>query len=190
LDEAKAAFDEGNYFWYALEVVRLADRHPILPGSVGPKDFDSLPEPIKSYLIEKAPQHFRPKGLVPGAAELRDLRKAQGRWPEFAVELTKYCQKNNNLTLPVQLGDCQKEKMPVEVRQFLADKLEPQLRRSGESGKTRLEALNKAEGNWPAYPRMIIELAREYKMAIPGWTLPGPAQAWERFRAGKPRPKV
>jgi hypothetical protein len=189
LDEAKsAAYEFGNWFWYALEVVRLTDRHPILPGSVGPKDFESLPESVKAYLVTNDPQHFRAKGPIQGVPELREMRKAQGRWPEFAIELTRYCQKNN-LTLPVQLGDCQETQMPMEVKQFL-EKFKPQLRRGGEKGKTDLEALSKAEGSWPAYPRMIVDLARKYNQSISGWTLPGPAQAWDRFRSGKQRPKT
>lgn len=185
LDEAKTAAEEfGNVFWYALEVVRLSDRHPVLPGAVGAKDFDSLPESVKTYLLANDPQHFRPKG-VQGVPE---LRKAQGRWPEFAIELTKYCQKNQ-LNLSVPLGECQKEQMPAEVKQFLADTLEPQLRRSGPAGKADLEALGKAQGSWPAYPRMIVDLARKYNQWVPGWTLPGPPTLWEKFRAGKPRPK-
>ena len=147
-----------------------------------------FPESVKTYLVAITPKHFRPRGFVPGAVELRDLRRAQGRWPEFAIELTKYCQKNN-LTLPVQLGDCKKEQMPAEVKQFLADKLEPQLRKAGDVGKGELEVLNKAQGSWPAYPRILVDLTRKYKQWIPGWTLPGSPQLWERFRAGKAKPK-
>ncbi len=60
LDDAKSLAEEfGNYFWYALEVVRLADRHPILPGAIGPKDFHSLPGLVKDYLIAHDPMHFQ-----------------------------------------------------------------------------------------------------------------------------------
>ena len=43
----------------------------------------------------------------------------QGRWPDFAVELTKFTQKHN-LKLPVQLGDCYKKDMPPEVTELFA----------------------------------------------------------------------
>ena len=182
LDDAqKGAEDFGNYFWYAREIVRLADLHPILPGRVGPKDFSSLPDQVKAFLRERDPQ-FRRKGDDP-----KELRRSAGRWPEYAIELTRHCQKNS-LKLLVALGDCRKDDMPTEVKQFLDRVLEPQLRKS-EAGRAELEALNKAQGSWPEYPRMIMDLAKKYKMPVPGWTLPGPQQAWDRLRAGKPRPK-
>jgi hypothetical protein len=182
LDEAKAAADDfGNYLWYALTVVRLADRHPILPGKVGPKTFDALPEEVKAYLIRNDP-HFKKKGIFPvGDGEVRDLRRAEGRWPEFALELTRYCQKKG-LTLPVQLGDGRKDDMPPEVRKFLGETLEPLLRK--EKGKADLRALQDAEGKWPEYPKQIVDLARRHKVPIPGWTLPGPPQIPDPGLAG------
>jgi hypothetical protein len=36
---------------------------------------------------------------------------------------------------------------------------------------------------------MIIDLAKKYKLSIPGWSLPGPPGAWDRFRGVKARPK-
>ncbi|HJZ93752.1 MAG TPA: hypothetical protein VKE40_22950 [Gemmataceae bacterium] len=178
LDEAQAAIDDGNYFWYAFEVARLSHLHPILPGKVGPKDWASLPIEDKNYLLQND-KHFAKRGWQ----ELKELRRTQGRWPEFALELADYCQKNK-FELPVPLGDCRKLQMPAEVREFLNKSLEPQLQRT-ESGRAELKALNDAEGKWPEYPRMIIDLARKHKLSVPGWTLPGPPQVWDRFRAGK-----
>jgi hypothetical protein len=179
LEEAQAAIDDGNYFWYAFEVARLSHLHPTLPGKVGPKDWASLPEEVKKHLIDHD-KHFAKKGWQ---QELKELRRSQGRWPEFALELADYCQKNN-LKLPDPLGDCRKSQMPAEVREFLNKSLEPQLQRT-EPGRAEQKALNDAEGKWPEYPRMIIDLARKHKLSVPGWTLPGPSQVWDRFRAGK-----
>jgi hypothetical protein len=78
--------------------------------------------------------------------------------------------------------------MPGEVVQFLDKVLEPQLKKS-DAGKADLEALNKAQGNWPEYPRMIVDLAKKHKLHIPGWTLPGQQQQWDKLRTGKPRLK-
>ena len=105
--------------------------------------------------------------------------------PEFAIELSKYCQKNK-LTLPVPLGDCRKDQMPAEVIQYLDKTLEP-ARRKTDAGKVDLETLQKAQGIWPDYPKLIVELAKKHKLPIPGWTLPGPPQIWDRVRAGKPK---
>jgi hypothetical protein len=185
LDEARtAAFDFGNYLGYAFVIIRLADRHPVVPGKVGPKDFDSLPESVKDYLVKHDPRHFRsPKGVILGGdGEAKEVRRAQGRWPEFAVELTRYCQKKG-LNLPTPLGDSRKEEMPADVREFLTRTLEPQLKKS-EAGKD-LRALEDAQGKWPEYPRLMVELAKKHKVPFPGWTLP---PQWDRLRAAKNRP--
>jgi hypothetical protein len=190
LDEARTAADDFGYLWYGLTVARLTDRHPTLPGKVGPKTFDALPKAIKDYLFEHDTKHFRPaKGVAPsGDVEARQVRQAEGRWPEFAVELTRYCQKKG-LVLPARLGDCRKAEMPPEVQEFLTKTLEPQLKReAGKGGKADLRALEEAEGKWPDYPRLIVDLARKYKQPVPGWTLPGPPQMWDKFRAAKSRP--
>ncbi len=187
LDDARGnAEDFGHYFGYALEIVRLSDAHPILPGKVGAKDFNSLPDSVKEYLV-KNDKHFRKKGVLLGGEELKDVRKSVGRWPEFATELTRYAQKTQ-LTLPVPLGDCSKDQMPTEIEQFLKKVLEPQLNRS-EAGKANLELLTKAQGTWPDYPRMIMELAKKHKLHVPGWTLPGQPQMWDRFRSARVRNK-
>jgi hypothetical protein len=190
LDDSKSAFDEfGNLFWYPREIVRLADQHPPLPGiKVGPKDWESLPVEVRTFLT-KNDRHFnKKKGPIFAGEELKEIRRAQGRWPEFGIELAKYCQKIG-LKLPMPLGDCRKDQMPPEVKTFLDKTLEPLLKKSVES-RADLDALTKAEGSWPEYPRMIIDLAKKYKqLPVPGWTLPGPPQAWDRLRAVKPRPK-
>lgn len=183
LDDARATADEtGNFFGYAYEVVRFSETHPTLPGRVGPKDFMSLPNPIRDALA-KNDRHFRKRSFE----ESREMRKSQGRWPEFAVELTKYCQRHK-LTLPMPLGDCRKDEMPPEVVQYLDKVLEPQLRKS-EMGRVDLTALNKAQGTWPDYPRLIVEFSKKYKLSIPGWTLPGSPQVWDRVRSRKNKPR-
>jgi hypothetical protein len=185
VDEANAAAIEfGNYLWYAVTVARLANLHPILPGKVGPKSFDALPKSVKDYLFEHDAQHFRPaKGVVPARdPEVRQVRQAEGRWPDFARELTRYCQKKG-LKLPQPLGDCRRDDMPIDVREFLAKKLEPELRKS-ERGRAELEALNRAQGSWPDYPQQMIDIARNNKLQVPGWTLP------DKLRAARNRPGV
>ena len=170
LDEARTALDDfGAWFGYGFLIVRLAEQHPIFPwAAVGPREWSELPEEWKRAF----PRQDLPK----------DLRKAKGRWPEFAAELTAHARRNN-LTLP-PLGEAKRQQMPPEVVQLL-DKLEPRLRRGGELGKADLKDLSDAQGKWPEYPRLIVELARKHKQPIPGWTLPGQPQFWERLRAGK-----
>lgn len=189
LDDAKQSADEqGLHVWYAIEIVRLADAHPLLPGHVGPKSFDTLPDAVKDYLVKNDPRHFgKKKALL--AEELKDIKRANNRWPDFAVELTKYVNSTNGrLKLPVPLGDCRKDQMPKEVQDFMDRVLEPKLKRQP-GGQAQLDALKKAEGSWPEYPKMLVELAKQINEPIPGWTLPGPRQMWDRFRMSKGKVK-
>jgi hypothetical protein len=175
LDDARATLDEyGLWFGYGFLLVRLADQHPLVPWSkVGPRDWRELPDDVRAQF--------------PRPAEMpREMRKAQGRWPEFAVEVAAYAKKNN-LTVP-PLGDCKKDQMPPEVVQYL-DKVVEQLKKSGADGRADLKALEEAQGKWPDYPRLVMDLGRKHKLPVPGWTLPGPAQFWDRLRAAKGKPK-
>jgi hypothetical protein len=85
------------------------------------------------------------------------------------------------LTLPEPLGEARKNEMPAEVVSAL-NSIESQLRKGGEAKKADLMLLEEAQGKWPDYPLMILDLARKEKVALQGWTLPGPAQFWERHR--------
>ena len=172
LDEARTALDEyGAWFGYGFLMVRLAEHHPTFPWTkVGPREWRELPEEWKR-------QFPRPMDMP------KEVRRAQGRWPEFAAELTIHARRSNLNLSP--LGEGKRQQVPAEVAEFLDKVLEPQLRRAGEGGKADRRALTDAEGKWPEYPRLIIELARKYKQTVPGWTLPGQPQFWERFRAGK-----
>jgi hypothetical protein len=175
LEDAKAAADDfGHFLWYAFEIVRLSDQHPIFPWkTIGPKEWKDLPEDVRKELMASDKRFRNPKKVaaMPG----------EGRWPEFAVELTAYCRRNN-LKLP-PLGDCRKDQMPTDVAQAI-DKLEKELKKS-ESGRADLKALDEAQGKWPEFPRLVTELGRKYKQPVPGWTLPGPPQFWDRLRAGR-----
>ena len=185
LDDARIIAEEnGQYMWYAIEVVRLADAHPLIPGKVHAKDLASLSEANRDYLIKNDRSLVRKKGQ-PGFAseENRELRKAAGHWPEFSLELARHAERHS-LKLPEPLGDCEKAKMPAEVQAFLEKVLEPALRKT-DKGREQLDALQRASGKWPEYPKMIMELARINRLPIPGWTLPGAPQNWDRFRAAK-----
>jgi hypothetical protein len=172
LDEARTALDEfGAWFGYGFLIVRLADHHPVYPWTkVGPREWQELPEEWKR-------QFPRPLDVP------KEVRRTQGRWPEFAAELAAHARRTN-VSLP-PLGEAKKQQMPAEVVEFLDKALEPQLRRSADGGKADRKALADAEGKWPEYPRLVTELARKYKLTVPGWTLPGQPPFWDRLRAGK-----
>jgi hypothetical protein len=179
LEEAKRqADDHSHYLWYTMEIARLADLHPLLPGKPGIRDFPSLPEENRAALMK---QGMRKK------EDMRDFRRTAGRWPDFALEVARSA-KTFNVKLPVPLGDCRKADMPPEVIKYLDTTLEPALKKT-ESGQADLKALEAAQGSWPEYPKMLMDLSKKYKQPVPGWSLPGPAQTWDRFRLGKNRPK-
>ena len=185
LDEARLAVDEhGNYLVYAMEIVRLSDLHPLLPcKEIGPKDYNSLPLETRMFLEKNDPLFRKKKGKE---EELKTINRATGRWPEFAIEITKHAQKNN-LTLPKPLGDCTKDRMPDDVVLFMNKTFEPMLKKLP-GGSVQLLALQKAEGKWPDYPRTLMEIAKQQKIPVPGWTLPGPPDMWDKFRV-KSKPK-
>jgi hypothetical protein len=177
LDEARTeSVDGGNYFAYPRQIVRLGDQHPIFPWKeVGPKDWKSLPDDVTESLRKQDQAHFDKPADFP-----KELRKVQGRWPEFAAELVGYC-KSHDLTLPGQFGSARKSEMPAELVPAI-NSLEEKLRKQGESGKAELKALDDAQGKWPDYPRLLVELARKHLAPLPGWTLPGAQGFWDRHR--------
>jgi hypothetical protein len=177
LDEARAGFDEFRlWFAFGFVLVRLADQHPIFPWKeIGSREWKELPDDVR--------RQFPRPGELP-----LDIRRAQGRWPKFAAEVAAYA-KTKNLSVP-PLGDCRKDQMPSEVVQVI-DRLEKELKKT-DAGRADLKALDEAQGKWPDYPRMVVDLARKYKQPLVGWALPTPPgqpQFWDRLRTAKGRGK-
>jgi len=139
-----------------------------LPGpATGPKHFNELPkenqEPLRAL---KPAQRFA-------------LQLSEGKWPEFALRVVEMA-KRNNIDLPRALGPSSPAEFSPAIRDFISKSLEPVL---GPEEKKRLKA---AENHWPAYPRVILNLARQHHLSVPGMTLPGPPEYWEKFRIGTP----
>jgi hypothetical protein len=179
LNDARLAADEyGNFLGYAIAIARLSDQHPIFPWkTVGPREWRDLPEEVRRNLQASDKRFKNPKKLaaLPG----------EGRWPEFAVEIAAACKKHDIKAPP--LGECRKGDMPPDVIEAI-NRLEKDLNpKKLDPGRAAdLKALEEAQGKWPDYPKLVAELARKYnKGPLPGWTLPGPPQFWERLRAGR-----
>src|SRR5262249_22097482 len=50
--------------------------------------------------------------------------------------------------------------------------------------KPEAEQLGSTESKpWPAYPRLLHELAKQYNLVIPGMSLPGPRELWASAHA-------
>jgi hypothetical protein len=159
---------EGKWPEYGQVLVELADKHPIhLPGpTVGPSRPDELPADLRNALrthLRKAPR------------VATHLTALEGKWPEYAINVTQYAQKAN-IGMPKQLGPSRLSDFSPNLRMFCEQKLFPVLT---EPERAHLTAL---EGHWPDYPRVIRELARKHGLQVPGIGLPGPPAIWDRFR--------
>jgi hypothetical protein len=146
-------------------LLRLSEKHPIpFPGPIGPVRINDVPPPLGNHLKN--------------AGRLRDLRSQEGRWPEFGVALRKLPQWTR-FPLPERLTPSAPHQFPEPVEKFIPDletKLSPHER----------QRLADAEGKWPEYPKLLLELARKRAMVIPGMTLPGPRELWEAARTAQP----
>jgi hypothetical protein len=106
---------------------------------------------------------------------MKATRKVTG-WPAFAEAVTAGCRQLK--VPPPHLGAWELADYPKPTRDFIEKKLIPSL----PDGQRK--ALKNLEGEWPAYPRRLAELARQHKKPIPGITLPGPPALWEAARVG------
>ncbi|MCE9530567.1 MAG: hypothetical protein K8T89_05470 [Planctomycetes bacterium] len=180
-------FEERFWFRYLAAIAEISERFTLLPGPAdGPRQFETLPASVKdAFEKDKA---FSKKKLLPVS-----MQSAVGSWPGFAMATTDYARKNG-IKLPEQLGPANKAAMPPEVRAFIEAVLEPTLKKMesheikerAEQARRDLLKLTNAEDKWPDYPRAVMELAKSYKLNVPGWMPPGEARLWERFKV---RPK-
>lgn len=158
---------EGKYpEWFRL-LDALSEVHPVLPplpsGEV--KSFDDL---VKIRGLEDLKK--------PDAKLL--LGRLKGPWPEFALK-ARYSLKEKQFP---PLGASKPSEFSPEIQKFLTQKLFPTL------GREQRIQLDKQVGNWPEYPRILLRLARERLLVIPGMSLPGPIEMWENARAEAPVP--
>jgi hypothetical protein len=150
---------------YARKLVKLSAEHPIpLPGPVGPVRVADLPNPLANHL----------KGM----SKKERLKMDEGKWPEFGVALLAMPQ-TKRFPLPARLTPAFPSQFPEPVQEFIK-----QLDRKLTSEER--EKLQAAEGQWPEYPQVLLELARKHRMEIPGMSLPGPKELWNNARAALP----
>ncbi|HEV3258453.1 MAG TPA: hypothetical protein VG013_16370 [Gemmataceae bacterium] len=150
-------------------IVTLSDRHAVvLPGPpTGPSHFKDLPAEVRKPLQKLDPM------------TLGRLREAEGTWPGFAVWVS-VATRAKGIKLAQELGPSRPGDFVSQVQQFIDKELTPRL--STEEQKR----LKSAEGQWPLYPRVLLQLAAKHYLKVPGpgarLNLPGPAVYWDRFR--------
>lgn len=152
-----------------LRVVRdLAEAHPVLPPlPTGPVTrWQDLSVSVASRLRAAEKQHGK------------TLQKLVGRWPEFALEVTRLLRDEG--AAPPPLGASRPAELPAEVQTFVQERLLPAL------APRQREGLQALEGKWPDYPLHLLRLAGEKGLVVPILGLPGPPAMWEAGRAALP----
>jgi hypothetical protein len=158
---------EGKWPSYPRTLVELADKHPIaIPGPTGP---------------------VRRKALSVEAKKLKKhtdrINAAEGKWPEFGIallEIEKDLKKVHLLSKDYQPSHPSDFSEPIQ--KFIKEKLLPAL-----DAKEK-ERLKNAEGKWPNYPEILLELARKNDLQVPEMALPGSRESWDRYRLRSPAP--
>jgi hypothetical protein len=159
----------GGFFVMARMVAELSERHPILALEQHPKypTFESLPAEYKAA-IRKLPRD---------AAQRLEKSPKNGHWPDYAIEVTEQLRRFPGAPKK-QLGPATAADFGPAVEEFVrgfTEKLQA-------PDKARLKS---AETHWPDYPKVLQELAREYKVAVPELSLPGEPQRWEAILRGR-----
>jgi hypothetical protein len=153
---------EGKWPQYAHALLKVAGRHEVLPPvytKAGATNYASLPQEWKRHLKRAA---LEKEGHWSG------LETAQGRWPRFALYVTNLVhdkQRFKGINFP-PLGACKPGEFSPEVQVFFEQKLIPAL------SDAEKKKLTETEGKWPDYPRLLITLASNHQLVIPGMMLP------------------
>jgi hypothetical protein len=165
--EEKKRLDDSReqYPLYLETLVELADKHLVrLPGPAkGPTRFSELPAKVREQVPE-----LRTK--TPPV-----MQRVREKWPEYCIGVSTYAN-NHKIKLNLQLGPCRPSEFAPDIQEFIAKKLLPVL---DPDEKTRLAT---AEGRWPAYPRLLADLAFRHQFRVPGTGLPGPSRLWDPYR--------
>jgi hypothetical protein len=159
---------EGKWPYYARLVLELSDKEkykPRLPGPTGPVNFDKLPSAYQKFLGNRT--------------ELPDkVRKATGKWPDFAIEVTEAA-RQKDLTLS-PLGPAHPNDFAPPLKQFIETTLPAKL-----SAKEKDE-LQKAEGRWPEYPAAVGDLAKKHGLEVPLMQMPKAGEWWDNLASALP----
>ncbi len=173
------------WLWYR-EVVTHADKITLLPTPADWKCVSSI-ETLPKYIDDqiKTRKHHK------------EIQALPQYWPAFAAGVTTYCH-FHKIKLIDQLGPCRKAQMPKEVQKAI-DELSAALETAAkandkpevmEQARKDLNRLDKAQlqAKWPEYPQTVMELAKHYKVTVPGWSLPRP-DLWDKIRKPVQTPK-
>ncbi|MFL5243718.1 MAG: hypothetical protein ACJ8FY_16570 [Gemmataceae bacterium] len=175
---------EGQWPGYARALKSLSTRHPIkFPPS---KDRLETDFPVNKW-INLPPEwlvHIRPKKQSSGGFKnLTEKEKAEigqnlGKWPNFALAIFEVAKVKKWETPKRQLGPCRPDEFLPEVERFIQNDL---MKALTEDDKTKLR---KAEGHWPDFPQLVMELSKENHLKVPFTELPdipGLSSFWNKL---------
>jgi hypothetical protein len=176
LDEIRKDTGQGGYlawYLYGSAIVIAADAHPMLPEPKTGKPitrFDDLPADFQKKFNAAARQ---PGGILRLGLDKRQMKDMpqHGKWPDFA-ELIASESALRNVT-PPPLGPARPGEFKPEVEDAITTLLGTLTPREKSDLEPKL-------GKWPDYSKLLVKLAREHDVEIPGVTLPGSTKEWQR----------
>jgi hypothetical protein len=167
-----ALAEGGDWPQLARVLLELSEKHPLtLPWFPGQR-FTQLRDLHNNAELKGVVASWEPRYV-------KRLREKAGKWPDFAIEFTMIA-REKKIELPRQLGPSRPAEFKPSLEKWVKDTLMPKL------AKDEKEGLRRAEGRWPEYPRKLMELSRKNGLDIPGLSLPGPKDFWDRARAALP----
>lgn len=171
-ERQRLAEAEGHWPQFARTLGELAERHPFIlpgwPGTKWPTHYAELPKEARDKLPVR---NVKAEGIR--------LKNVAGKWPDFALTFTEVA-RQKKIDLTVQLGPSRPKDFAPPVKQFLENRLLPQLT------PAEKKELEEAEGKWPEYPRLLLDVARKHDVQIPGLHQPGPREFWDALRNALP----
>jgi hypothetical protein len=164
---------EGSWPGLALLLLDLSQRHPVLPpanSQPGVTRYQDLPANVRALL---------PRKQLTMSRQWPALQRKEGRWPDFALAVTDLLRREGKAA-PTPFGASRPPEFAPPIQKALAEQLLPKLK------EDEAARLKEAVGQWPDYPLLLHDLARAYRVHLPGLTLPGPVELWDAAREALP----
>ncbi len=173
----KKEFDDANRDGggrYVRTLLKLTEKYA--PGCV------STPVPqTRGQLLQMYPdlkKHLTAKDE--DRAEVKRLREAEGKWPEFGTAAIAFIRHHNPRAPLPKWAHAKPGDFEPAVQTFLANQLVPTL------SAAEKEQLNTAEGKWPEYAHTLTKLAQDHGMTVPTLSLPGTREFWDKLVVSLP----
>jgi hypothetical protein len=166
-NEAETAKKSGSWLPFFTTFVELSEAHPLrLPPSptIGPRTFSELPKELQARLSKR------------DNWPTEEARRAEGRWPGYALTVVQFVANNKVQGTPHPLGPSRPTEFSKKVQDFYKQTLLPVL------DEEDAKMIRSAEGHWPRFPNQLLRLAAKHKLQVPGMVLPGEPGLWAPVR--------